>query len=664
MTPFPSDISAALASSLLPVTSNVTALQLADTMFGDGVTIVAAKFTGDPLAVGIYSNGLAVAPDVVPSDSGVILSTGRAAQFTNATGAANKVDDRSTDTSGQENVAAMNAIAGVKTFDTAFLDATFIPVGDTLTMRMVFASEEYPEWVNSGYNDAVGIWVNGVKVALTIGDGDISIDNINSDVNANLYRDNNDGAFNTEMDGLTLVLTLKAPVIPGQENTLRIGIADAGDAVYDSSLLIVADSIQTALIAQDDTVAVTNKGDASVSLLDNDTMIGRKGVVVSHLNDVAVTVDDIITLPTGDKLRLNADGTVTVWATATATPVTFSYTITDATGTADTAFVTVTPSPVDGTAGNDQMMVGYTDADGNSIDGADGMSEVIFGYGGNDKIFAGLGDDDIHGGDGNDFVRAGAGDDLLVGGAGNDVLDGETGTDTMEGGAGNDVFYIDDAGDVINETANAGYDKVISDLSHVLDTHFEELWLREGSAGTDGTGNASANKIVGNANANTLSGLDGKDQLFGEDGDDLLFGGTGDDVLWGGAGNDRLFGDAGNDKIYGGLGADSLDGGAGNDALTAGSDGSVMDGGAGNDILGGGAGADVFVFRTGSGRDTVKHFELGQDQVLLDGIDIAAVKLRAVGTTLQITWGTSDLVSLSKLDGLDVASLYDYDLFV
>jgi Ca2+-binding RTX toxin-like protein len=626
---------------LLPIATNQTALALAETMFGEGVSVVSATYTGDPRAAGIYSSGDTISPGVAPSASGVILSTGLATGFTNATGAANQSGSLSGQTKGVNGDAGMNAIAGVPTYDGAFLDAQFVPVGDTLTMRLVFGSEEYLEWVNSGYNDAVGIWVNGVKVELSLGDGDISIDNINTASNANLYRDNAKGVFNTEMDGLTLVLTLKAPVVPGAVNTIRIGIADAGDRVYDSALLIVAESVQTALVAQDDTVAVTAKGEATVDLLANDTTVGRKGVQITHLNDIAVSVGQTVALPSGDVLRLNADGSVTVLAATAGPQVTFSYTIADAAGTVDTAFVTVTPSPVDGTAGDDAMHVGYRDAQGNTIDGADGLAEVILAYGGNDKVTAGAGDDDIYGGDGNDFVRAGDGDDLIDGGAGNDVLDGQAGADTMAGGAGDDVYWIDSAGDVAIEQAGAGHDKVMSQLSHKLADPFEELWLVEGSSATDGTGNAAVNKIVGNANANTLLGLDGNDTLFGEGGDDRVFGGNGNDNLYAGEGRDLLSGGGGSDKLFGGAGGDSLSGGEGADTLAAGSGGDTLAGDAGNDLLTGGAGSDLFVFAPGSGRDTVKSFDLGTDHISL--ADPAAATLRVNGTTviLQVDATTS-----------------------
>ena len=52
------------------------------------------------------------------------------------------------------------------------------------------------------------------KGPLTVGDGDISINN-NPKSNGNLYVDNAKDQFNTKMDEFTVTLTLKAPVKAG-----------------------------------------------------------------------------------------------------------------------------------------------------------------------------------------------------------------------------------------------------------------------------------------------------------------------------------------------------------------------------------------------------------------------------------------------------------------
>jgi Ca2+-binding RTX toxin-like protein len=622
---------------------------MAETMFGDGVKVVSASYQGDPRSSGVYDDGNTASPGVVPADSGVILSTGLASNFTNATGPDNARPDTSTDTKGVDGDPILNELAGVRTYDAAILTAEFIPVGDTLTMQLVFASEEYPEWVNQGFNDVVAIHVNGELVTLSLGDGDISIDNVNNETNANLYVDNTKGTLNTEMDGLTIVLTLKAPVKPGEINTISVAIADGGDAFYDSSLLIIADSVQTALIAHDDRAELTQKGEASFDLLANDTTTGRLGVQIIAINGQPVTPGESVRLPTGETVTLNKDGTISVSALATSDQVAFSYTIGDDHGTTDTAFVTMDAMAVQGTDGNDSMHVGYTDANGRQIDGTDGLSEVIHGYGGNDKITAGFGDDDIFGGTGNDFIRAGEGNDSLWGGDGNDVLDGQAGDDWMAGGRGDDVYWIDSVGDVVVEAANEGYDKVMSDVDHVLGTHFEELWLNEGTAARTGQGNALNNKIVGNSNDNMISGLGGNDKLMGNGGNDSLYGGDGNDDIWGGTGRDHLYGGAGNDKLYGEDGDDFLFGGAGIDRLNGGAGNDVIDGGAGNDILGGGLGADVFVLAAGGGRDTVTDFEDGIDLIAVEAASMDGVKLRAISGGVEVTIGNGDTLFLKGI---------------
>jgi glucose/arabinose dehydrogenase len=69
--------------------------------------------------------------------------------------------------------------------------------------------------------------------------------------------------------------------------------------------------------------------------------------------------------------------------------------------------------------------------------------------------------------------------------------------------------------------------------------------------------------------------------------------GDGADEIHGGAGSDQLYGGAGGDRMFGDDGADRLDGGIGNDKLA------------------GGAGSDTFVFKTGTGHDTIVDFTAG-----------------------------------------------------
>jgi len=66
--------------------------------------------------------------------------------------------------------------------------------------------------------------------------------------NCNLYRDNPPffGNIETELDGLTVVLTLTAPVTAGQVNTIQLGIANSSDSYADSAVFIQQGSLQSA----------------------------------------------------------------------------------------------------------------------------------------------------------------------------------------------------------------------------------------------------------------------------------------------------------------------------------------------------------------------------------------------------------------------------------
>jgi Hint domain len=321
-----------------------TALQMANAIFGDGVTVTGASYTGPASSAAVYSNGQ-LAPGVVPSNTGVILSTGRAADFTQSSGDPNRAAGTTTDTSGVNNNVQFNTVAGASTFDAVWLDVDFIPTGDEMTMRFVFSSEEYPEYINSQFNDVVGVWVNGTLVPIEVGNGRTSVNNINGNTEQNLFRSNTNDAFNTEMDGFTVTLTLKMAVNPGVVNSIRIGIADTSDAQFDSNLLIAGDSVQTALVAGSDDVTINPFGTKTVAVLDNDQGPTGSTLTITHVNGVAVVAGQTVTLPSGQQVTLNANGTFTVVGDGTVETKTFTYTVKDNFGHTDTAFVTITSVP-------------------------------------------------------------------------------------------------------------------------------------------------------------------------------------------------------------------------------------------------------------------------------------------------------------------------------
>lgn len=327
----------------LNINTSATAVQMAAEIFGDGVTVNSASYSGDNRSSGIYSGADTTSPGVAPADSGVILSTGRAQDFTNSSGTSNTNvrGNTSTNTSGANNDADFNALAGAATRDASFMEIDFTPDGDMLTIDFVLSSEEYPEFANSQYNDVVGVWVNGVEAQVSIGDGTASIGNINNGTE-NIYVDNTADQYNTEMDGFTITLTFVAPVNAGEINTLKIGVADTADSSYDSNLLIAGGSIQTAVVAQDDQAEFAINKTKTLDVLDNDSTAAGGTLTVTHINDQAVSAGDTVTLTTGQQITLNADGTFTVATDGDLETVYFNYTADNGLGNADTGLVEIT----------------------------------------------------------------------------------------------------------------------------------------------------------------------------------------------------------------------------------------------------------------------------------------------------------------------------------
>jgi hypothetical protein len=139
-------------------------------------------------------------------------------------------------------------------------------------------------------------------------------------------------------------LDRKAPVVPGEVNTIKIAIADGGDNAYDSNLLIAGNSIQTALIAVDDEVVLTNDDPVEFDVLANDISATGGTLTITEINGQPVMVGDTVTLPTGEVITLTPSGFILVDdGTATGSNA-FSYTVADESGNTDIAFVTVTQS--------------------------------------------------------------------------------------------------------------------------------------------------------------------------------------------------------------------------------------------------------------------------------------------------------------------------------
>ena len=281
--------------------------------------------------------------------------------------------------------------------------------------------------------------------------------------------------------------------------------------------------------------------------------------------------------------------------------------------------------PVDGLETGEVMNPGYTDAQGDQIDGTDGDNDTIFGNGGDDTINSGNGDDTVDGGSGDDtFVLTdGLDSDVIVGGE-----LGETGGDTIDSTGINDNLTV---------VLSAPETGTITD--GVDTTSFEEIENIALGGGNDTvTGSDGGDNISTGGGDDSVAAGGGNDTIAGEGGNDILDGGAGDDLLDGGDGNDSLDGGDGNDVISGdepGVAGvpdadlplisepfdqdpnpndnkDTINGGAGNDTIDGGDDADVIDGGIGDDVIEGGIDDDTIT--GGEGDDIITDIQ-GSDSI-------------------------------------------------
>ena len=170
-------------------------------------------------------------------------------------------------------------LSGVLISDATVLEFDFVPTGNAIEFRFVFASEEYPEYVCALVNDAFGFFLSGpgingpysnnavnlaqipgTSVPVTIntltagaaGDPLNGCDPLNCAAadpnwvaNSAYYVDNFFGNTIT-YDGMTSVLTASAQVQCGQTYHIKLAIGDGGDDAYDSAVFLEGGSFASA----------------------------------------------------------------------------------------------------------------------------------------------------------------------------------------------------------------------------------------------------------------------------------------------------------------------------------------------------------------------------------------------------------------------------------
>ena len=232
----------------LQVSHILSPQQMVDILVGTGITYSNVQYTGFNEASGKFWGETNIG-----MDEGIILTSGKAI---------NAIGPNSSGSTGFDNNGPsdpdLQQMANYSIQDACILEFDFVPQDNQMRFKYVFASDEYPEWVGSSYNDAFGFFISGpgisgdfsnnsdniARIPLTNPPVYVTINNVNGGSYPQYYV-NNEGGQTIEYDGFTTVLTAVADVIPCETYHIKLAIGDAGDGDYDSGVFLKANSFSS-----------------------------------------------------------------------------------------------------------------------------------------------------------------------------------------------------------------------------------------------------------------------------------------------------------------------------------------------------------------------------------------------------------------------------------
>lgn len=249
---------------------------------GGGVVISKARFNGQQVVnsnqIGTFTNQTTASPNM-PIGAGIVLVTGNCNDAASGNSVATESSTSNPPSNGDgisipltNTLRATGSTREMK--DVAVLAFDFIPSGEEVSFKYSFASEEYPDFVCSEYNDIFGFFISGPydeqgnlltgegvvynykNIALIPGsDSPVTINTVNNGVraggatpcdltNSQYFRMNNNN--NCKMNGYTTELeTQKVLVVPCRTYKLELAICDVGDAAHNSAVYLSANSFRT-----------------------------------------------------------------------------------------------------------------------------------------------------------------------------------------------------------------------------------------------------------------------------------------------------------------------------------------------------------------------------------------------------------------------------------
>ena len=314
--------------NLLPIISlaGATPEQLIKDVFIGGGCFDVTNVTpiGSTIGMAKFENGGATS---LGMDEGVLLTTGRSS---GALGP-NDVENGGLDVGGGGDIDLSTLTNGtVAINDACGIEFDFEPTVDQIQFVYAFASEEYPEFVCSNFNDVFGFFISGPGIGGPYSGGGeniaiipgtnlpVAINSVNNGSPGSsagggnctgigeslsysgFYADNTNGT-ELQYDGIAGVFVAVANVIPCETYHIRLVVGDGTDGIYDSAVFLQANSFQLgdAASATLDLPQVSADGIAYEGCADGAFVFSRQGGDLDQPLTIPISIDPLSTATEG-----------------------------------------------------------------------------------------------------------------------------------------------------------------------------------------------------------------------------------------------------------------------------------------------------------------------------------------------------------------------------
>ena len=290
---------------------------LVNILFDDSCAEISNVSISSTQAAGYFNNN----GGAFPLADGVILRTG-VASLSAGSYTGNDADLSSRlNSNGDPYLQDLNAASGNTgaISETSFLEFDFVPLASNFSFNFIFASNEYGEWQCSS-QDIMAIVLTDLgsgqsqNLAVTPAGEPVAVRNIRDQrnnpacngINSNLFDsyEVNNPQSTINMRGYTQMLNASSSLTPGNTYRIRIAIADANDADFDSAIFLQGGSFNTSVnLGPDFTLC---SGDSATLTTDLDASVYQHRWLYNGT---------VITGQTGNSININQSGTYTVRVT-------------------------------------------------------------------------------------------------------------------------------------------------------------------------------------------------------------------------------------------------------------------------------------------------------------------------------------------------------------